>query len=226
MFLGPQTLKTWHMDRKTGLLAEGEQETPAERIPENGLMGLYPSNLNQPTVQAFYERVPAEMKLRHGLFVSSAQAHTNWVQQCMHQASSSISCFVWSGAMHVSKTSQLEMPMWSMSASLDPWGVLEPFSEKKLTEKNTDLGWLCSETGFPIDRNGDYFTKEQWIKAYESELIDISKDSATSELNWSILLDVELRNKRRRIEKKTRRRRMTMAPMASMENPRKIRASR
>ena len=49
------------MDRKTGLLAEGEQETPAERIPENGLMGLYPSNLNQPTVNAFYERVPAQM---------------------------------------------------------------------------------------------------------------------------------------------------------------------
>ena len=103
---------------------------------------------------------------------------------------------------------------------------MEPFSEKKLMEKNTDLGWLCAEKGYPIDMNGEYFTKEQWIEAYDSELIDISKDSATSELNWTILLDVAARNKRRRIGKKTRRRRMTMAPMASMENPRKIRASR
>ena len=159
MFLGPQTLKTWHMDRKTGL-EEGEHETPAERIPENGLMGLHPSNLNQPIVNAFYERVPAQMKLRHGLFVSSANAHTNWVQQCMHQASSSISCFVWSGATYTSQTHDTVMPAWSMSASLDPWGVLEPFSEKKLMEKNTDLGWLCAEKGYPIDMNGEYFTKE------------------------------------------------------------------
>lgn len=201
MFLGPQTLKTWHMDKKTGL-ETGEDEITAGHIPDNGLMGLYPSVLNPSALDAFYAHVPPAMKLRHGLFVSSPQHVANWMQKCMHQASSSIDAFLWSGATYMMQTYSLEMGEWTMEVG-DPWGIVEPFSEKKLMEKNTDLGWLCLETGYPIDVNGEYFKQEQWAEAYESELIEISAGSPTAHLNWALLVHAEEGRKRIRKEKGT-----------------------
>ena len=201
MFLGPQTLKTWHMDKKTGL-ETGEDEIPAGIIPDNGLMGLYPSTLNPSALNAFYARVPRAMKLRHGLFVGSSQHVADWTQKCMHQACASIDAFLWSGATYIQQTHSLQMGEWSLKVG-DPWGVVEPFSEKKLMEKNTDLGWLCSETGYPIDVNGDYFTQMDWAEAYESELIDISAGSPTAHLNWATLVHAEQGGKRTRNEKET-----------------------